>query len=159
SLLRAELHPLFRWRMEAAARGERVWGHVSRMGRERPDYIARILDEIRARGPLAASQLEDSAAQKKGGSWWGWTPPKLAAEGLVWTGQIAATHRLGSFERVYDVVERVLPRRVLDTPTPAPDDARRELLRRAARALGVATAGDLADYFRVRRPQAKALLA
>ena len=159
SLLRAELHPLFRWRMEAAARGERVWGHVSRMGRERPDYIARILDEIRARGPLAASQLEDAATHEKGGSWWGWTPPKVAAEWLFWTGRIAATHRLGSFERVYDVAERVLPRHVLDAPTPSPDDARKQLLRRAARALGVATAGDLADYFRIRRPQAKAPIA
>jgi uncharacterized protein YcaQ len=150
SLLPVEYHPLLRWRMEASKSGDRVWGHVRRMGRERPDYVARILDEIRARGPIAASQLEDAAAHTKKGSWWSWGAHKAAIEWLFWTGQVTASHRLSSFERVYDLNERVLPRAILDAPTPSPDDARTELLRRASRALGVATARDLADYFRIR---------
>jgi uncharacterized protein len=159
SLLRVELHPLLRWRMAAAARGERVWGHVSRMGRDKPAYITRILDEIRARGALAASQLEDAATHRKKGSWWSWGDHKIAIEWLFWTGQLASSHRLTSFERVYDLPERILPAAVVDAPTPAPADAQRALLQRAARALGVGTAGDLADYFRIKKPDARPRLA
>ncbi|HTJ47490.1 MAG TPA: crosslink repair DNA glycosylase YcaQ family protein [Kofleriaceae bacterium] len=158
SLLPVDYHPLLRWRMDAAKRGERVWGHIRRMGRDKPQYIARILDEIRARGPVAASQLEDAAKHGRAEKWWGWGDHKTAIEWLFWTGQVAASHRLSSFERVYDLAERVIPAHILAAPTPSPDDARTELLRRASRALGVATAGDLADYFRIQRPHARPLI-
>ena len=69
----------------------------------------------------------------------------------------AATHRRGSFERVYDLPERVLPRAVIDAPTPGEADAQRKLIARAARALGVATADDLRDYYRI--PAASASVA
>ena len=44
SLIRLDLQPLFRWRMERAARGEGIYGGRARFGRERPDFI----DEVRA---------------------------------------------------------------------------------------------------------------
>jgi uncharacterized protein YcaQ len=159
SLLSVELHPLLRWRMDAAARGQGVWAHVRRM-RERPAYVKRILDEIRDRGPLAASELADAAHHRRGkaGSWWSWGDHKRALEWLFWTGQVVASHRLASFERVYDLPSRVLPARILDAPTPSVRDAQRALLGRAARALGVATAADLADYFRIRRPMARPIV-
>jgi uncharacterized protein YcaQ len=50
---------------------------------------------------------------------------------------------------VYDLPERVMPRAVLDLPTPDEAAARRELIARAARSLGVATADDLRDYYRI----------
>ncbi len=66
-----------------------------------------------------------------------------------WAGLVASTRRWGSFERVYDLPERVLPLAVLARPTPDPVDARRELLTRSAEALGVPTANELRDYFRL----------
>ena len=65
---------------------------------------------------------------------WDWHAGKVALEWLFFTGEITATHRTTSFEKVYDLTERVLPRRRPERPTPDPADAIRELVRTAARA-------------------------
>ncbi len=63
------------------------------------------------------------------------------------------------FERVYDLTENVLPAAVLGLPTPRVEDAQRELLRIAARAHGIGSVCDLADYFRISPIAARPLLA
>jgi uncharacterized protein len=159
SLIPIDLQPDLRWRMKEAMSGDNVWGAVARLGRDQPDYVARVLAEFRDRGGLAASQLTDAEAKRIRGPWWSWGDHKRATEYLFWTGQLAVAHRLPSFERVYDLPERVLPPATLRAPTPDPADAHRALLRRAAGALGVATAADLADYFRIRKTPARARVA
>src|SRR6202042_205222 len=64
-----------------------------------------------------------------------------------------------NFERLYDTIDQVLPAAILETPTPSPEDAQRELVRIAARALGVATEPDIGDYFRLPRADSKARVA
>ncbi len=155
SLLPMELQPLMRWRMERAARGERVYGGLVRYGRERADYIEGIRKEILSRGPVAASDFDGQRGQ---GGWWGWSEAKHALEWLFWTGKVTTAERRPSFERVYDVPERVLPAAVMAQPTPSDADAIRELLRISAKALGVATAADLRDYFRLPPEDLKARL-
>jgi uncharacterized protein YcaQ len=90
---------------------------------------------------------------------WDWHEGKIALEWLFFTGAVTATHRTTSFEKVYDLTERVLPRQILEAPTPDPADAVRELVRTAARALGVATERDLRDYFRLRPAAARTAIA
>jgi uncharacterized protein YcaQ len=152
SLLPIEFYPLFHWRMEEAQQGKGIWSGIARFGRERPDFIATVLDQIREQGPLGVSGLEQSG--KRSGSWWGWSEGKRALEWLFWTGVITTVTRK-KFERVYDLAERAIPHQWFSAPTPAPDEAQRALLETAARALGVATASDLADYFRINITAAK----
>jgi uncharacterized protein YcaQ len=155
SHLPAELHPLLRWRMERAAAGIGVWGGLARLFRERPGYVEAVFAEVAERGPLQASQLSDPG--RKSGPWWGWNHGKQALEWLFWCGRLCAT-RGPNFERRYDLPERVLPATVLAAPTPPAHDAQKALLATAARALGVATERDLADYFRLNAVAARPLV-
>jgi uncharacterized protein YcaQ len=146
SLLPIDCHPLLRWRMARADRGEGVWGRLVPFATTRRSEAGALLTRIAADGPLAASDIAAAAARK---GMWNWSEAKHALEWLFWAGLVTATHRRGSFERVYDLPERVLPRSILEWPTPSVLDAQSELLARAARALGIATAGDLRDYYRI----------
>ncbi len=153
SLLPIDCHPLLRWRMARALRGKGVWRRLEPFAGEKRGDADALLARIRKEGPLAASDVAESKAAK---GMWVWSEAKHALEWLFWAGLVTATHRRGSFERVYDLPERVLPRAILDLPTPRGVDARRALLARSARALGVATADDLRDYYRIPAPDARA---
>lgn len=147
SLTPMTTQPLLRWRMEDARNGVGVWKGIARFLHERRDLADRALCEIETRGPLAASDLE--VGLKGAGGWWGWSESKRALEGLFWTGELTTATRRGTFERVYGITDKVLPKAIVATPTPPRDEAQRQLLMIAARALGVATARDLRDYFRM----------
>ncbi|WHU02834.1 MULTISPECIES: winged helix-turn-helix domain-containing protein [unclassified Sphingomonas] len=151
SLLPIDLHPHFRWRMARAERGEIGWRHLRLFAQERNHEAKAVLDRIAAEGPLAASDFENGSSKS---GWWEWSEAKLALEWLFWSGQITTATRRGSFERVYDLSERVIPRAVFDLPTPDAATAQRALIERSARALGVATATDLRDYFRLKPEEA-----
>ena len=155
SFVPMDLQPSMRWRMAQAA--DSGWNHVRRMAEERPGYVQAVLDEVGRRGPLSAGELSDGG--KATGPWWGWADGKIALEWLFWTGQVTSAGRRASFERVYDLPERVFPAPVLAAPTPAVEDGQRTLVRRAAAALGVATAAHLADYYRMRPSDVRARIA
>ena len=141
SLLPVDLHPLFRWRM----RDGDAWGGMVHVAREHPEYVSAVLQEVAERGPIAAGELSEPGPKREGWGW-GWSLGKRALEWLFWTGQLAAERR-PNFQRVYDLPERVIPPEILSAPTPSDHEAHRGLLRVAARALGVATIKDLAQYF------------
>jgi uncharacterized protein YcaQ len=157
SLAPVELYPLFRWRMRRAERGEGTWGRIARFAKEKRRYLREVLREIEARGPLAASQL--STAKKTATGWWEWSDAKHAVETLFWQGRLAVASRRGSFERLYDLPERVIPASVREAPPVKDADAHRELLAIAARALGIGTEDDLADYWRLARLECRPRLA
>jgi uncharacterized protein YcaQ len=152
SLLPLALHPLFRWRMDEASRGLRGWTRLKAFAHERRAEADAILARIRAEGPMAASDFEHGKSRS---GWWEWGDTKQALEFLFWAGRIATATRRGSFERVYDLTERVIPKAVLALPTPSPANAQRQLIEIAARAHGIGTAADLRDYFRLKPEEAK----
>ena len=156
SLIRVELQPHLRWRMERARAGQGIYGGLARFRAERPDFVDAALREVETRGPLAARDLAERG--RGAGSWWGWSDGKRALEWLFWAGLLTAATRRG-FERVYDLPERALPPAILAVPTPSPAEARRELVRVAARALGIATERDLRDYFRLDPVEARSAVS
>ena len=156
SLIPVELHPLFRWRMADVDR--EAWGSISRVVREKPELVAETLELVTEQGPIRARDTGAVRPPPRPGHMWNWHEGKVALEHLFFTGRIAAARRV-NFERLYDTIERVLPAEIRDQPTPSAADAQRELVRIAARALGVAAEPDLGDYFRLPRRTSKERVA
>jgi uncharacterized protein len=142
-LIPVEMQPLFRWRMQwrREGGGSPRW---RRFAAERRGYIDSVLAEIERRGPVTGGDFAPEGKREAG--WWNWSEGKTALEWLFNCGLISTRTRRG-FERVYDLTERVIPRPILDAPTPTPADARRELVRIAVNAMGVATVADVTSYF------------
>ncbi len=158
ALLPVELHPLMRWRMAYWERRLTSWARLAKVVKERPGYVEWVYDEVVQRGPVSAGEVAED--QKRGTEEWGWnwTDAKTALEYLFFVGRVTTAARR-NFERLYDLPERVLPERILALPTPDEHDAQRELLLLAARLHGIGTLGDLADYFRIKNPQARPRVA
>ena len=156
SLIPVELHPLFRWRMADVDR--EAWGSISRVAREQPELVAETLALVTEQGPIRARDTGAVRPPPVDGRMWNWHEGKVALEHLFFTGQVGAARRV-NFERLYDTIDRVLPAEILERPTLDAADAQRELVRIAARALGVATEPDIGDYFRLPRADSKARVA
>ena len=148
-----ELHPNLRWYMAQDHR----WGAVARIRRDHPQLIDDVLARVRDEGPIVAGDLQLRVGPKS--SWWDWDDGKIALEHLLQAGELTAVRRPSDFARVYDLTERVIPRRILELPTPAEHDARKNLLELAARHHGIGTIGDLADYHRQKPTHCRVHLA
>ena len=152
SFLPVERYPLMRHRME----GRRPWHRIRALIKEHPEYLEQVLAEVVEFGPITVSDLADPG--KRTGPWWGYGKGKIALEWLFAIGAVAIADRR-NFTRYYDVPERVLPAAVLESEAPGKEEARRQLLLLAAGATGVATAADLADYYRISMPDARPRIA
>ncbi|HZA31415.1 MAG TPA: crosslink repair DNA glycosylase YcaQ family protein, partial [Propionibacteriaceae bacterium] len=157
SLIDVTLQPQLRFRMQAGFRD--VWGGVERVARNNPTLVDLVRQEVAERGPISARELEYQEERTRDNWGWNWSSVKTVMEWLFYIGDITSARRNSQFERVYDLPERVLPRAVLQATTPTPEDSVRALVRRAARALGVASEFCLRDYFRTRPAMTRAAIA
>lgn len=148
SLLPIEDYPLFRWRMEDTP----LWRSIRQIEDDHPGYLDGILEEIRHRGPSATSDLEDPG--ERTGPWWGYGKGKQALEWHFTRGALTVADRR-NFARVYELAERWVPSEIHRASEVTKEDAHRRLLERGARAHGVGTAKDIADYYRLRVPEAR----
>jgi uncharacterized protein YcaQ len=153
SIIPVEHWQLMRHRNEA---DRRSWALATFMKNHRA-FARRVLEEVRARGPVAAEDIADPpGSPKPDRESWGWTRAKAALEAHVALGSIAVSGRRSDRARLYDLAERIVGEHhvhALDAET-----ARRELLLLSARNLGVATAGDLVDYYRLGPREVKRML-
>jgi Uncharacterized protein conserved in bacteria len=135
--------PLWKWRM---ARTREKYTRPGEWVPEHPDMMRFVLDELRANGPMAASDIEHEDNVRRG-PWWGLSDIKEALEFAFLFGDVVTAGRR-NFERVYALPEHVLSPELLNAEVPT-EDAQRELVRRALRSHGIGTAKDIADYYRL----------
>ena len=145
SLLPVEDEPLLRWQKRRAEQGE-TWSNLVELARRESGYVAEVLAQVEER-PLTAGELADP--RRRDGEWWG--SRSLGSIALDWLFRIGAVgiRRRGNFTKEFDLLERIVPAEVLAQPTPTAEEAQRELLVRSGAALGVGTATDLIDYYRL----------
>lgn len=110
-----------------------------------------LLERVRATGPVRAADFE--RAERAASGWWEWKPEKRWLEAWFASGELMVTRR-ERFQRVYDLAERVLAK--LDPPFDASllgrstAELRRHFILDSVRALGIAQARWIADYFRLK---------
>jgi uncharacterized protein len=117
-----------------------------------PEEIGRVMARVREGGEVRSAEFERTDG--RAGGWWEWKPEKRALEHLFAAGELMISRRDPNFHRVYDLRERVLERALPgweDAHAPPYEEVERDLALKAVRALGVAAARWVPDYFRLRK--------
>ncbi|TFW08950.1 winged helix-turn-helix domain-containing protein [Oxalobacteraceae bacterium OM1] len=124
--------------------GSMGWKYSVKWMTERRAEVEALVEHIRANGPVRSSDFKRTDG--KGGGWWEWKPEKRSLEVLFTAGRLMIARR-HNFHRIYDLAERILPG-WHDGMMPSMDATQRTLQRKAVRALGIAKASWIGDYFR-----------
>jgi uncharacterized protein YcaQ len=122
------------------------------------EEIEHVMGHINEKGPVRAAEF--ARTDGKAGGWWEWKPEKRALEHLFAAGELMISRR-ENFHRVYDLRERVLANALPDWEdalAPNEQEVRRALALKAVRALGVAPARWVPDYFRMPKKGVAGLL-
>ncbi len=151
ALMPVDLWPVMQHRMASYRAQRGKWAFVAAGTGLEEELLAAVRD----RGASTARQLDEGGPRTKEHWGWNWSETRKVLDFLYMAGDLAIAGRNSQFEVLYDLPERVLPPEVLALPTPSPEEADRELVRRAARSHGVGTARCLADYYRMSQQQAQ----
>lgn len=112
------------------------------------DGMHRLLAHVRQHGPVRSADFKRRRSAESG--WWDWKPEKNWLEAWFALGELMVARRDG-FQRVYDLAERVRARHPAGDAPASPSEARRQMLARSVRGLGIAKLSWVADYFRLPR--------
>ncbi len=151
SVMPAEAYPLWVWRMKEW----QPWKRAVSVMEEHPELRDDVLAQVRERGPISVKELEAPKARTR--PWWGYGPGKIVLEHLFATGELTAL-RGKNFSRKYDLPERAIPASHREGAYEKLA-AHKELLLRSVRHLGIGTAKDIADYYRLKIGKCRPLLA
>lgn len=149
-LLPIEDYPLFHSLMRERFVG---WDNIRDWGNNNAAILDQILTHIHQNGAVRSSDFESKESR---GKWWDWKVEKVALEHLYYRGDLMISRR-ESFQRVYDLRERVLPTWD-DTQAPEYSVAVKELTRKAIKALGVASSTWAANYFYLKKAETAAAI-
>ena len=158
SLLPVASEPLFRW-MKDRVRSGLTRRRLHAFAQREATYVQGVLDEVRERGTVTGGDLSDPRrVAAEGSSWGNQSHGSWALDWLFLIGEVGIRRR-GNFEKHFSPLSDIVGESVLAIPTPSPEDARRELTVQSVQALGVGTATDIADYFRLPIRDIRATLA
>jgi len=146
-LLPIELWPHCRRTMEGTAH----WRFHERAMLDHGDLVEPVLERIRAEGPLGSRDFEGAGG---GTDMWNWKPAKMVLEALWDQGVLVVAGRQ-SFQRRYDLAERVIPPAVRDAPVPGEDETLRTLALLAVRARGALTEPAIREHWRLKGGRAR----
>ncbi len=144
AIIRRDDWPLWHWKREALR--QRYVEKYAWVRENRP-MLDWLLDEVAAKGPLTAGEVEHDAVERRG-PWWDWSDVKIGLEYLFAWGDVVSAGRTG-FQRRYALPHQVGLAELHDIDMPR-ELAQRELVLRSVRALGVGTVTDIADYHRLK---------
>ncbi|HET9964314.1 MAG TPA: crosslink repair DNA glycosylase YcaQ family protein [Rubrobacter sp.] len=122
------------------------------------EEIEHVMERVSENGPVRVAEF--ARTDGKAGGWWEWKPEKRALEHLFAAGELMISRR-ENFHRVYDLRERVLAKALPDWEdalAPNEQEVRRALALKTVRALGVALARWVPDYFRTPKKGVSGLL-
>jgi len=152
------------WAHEACLLPIELWPHCRRTMEDKghwrfheqalqahADLVEPVLARIEAEGPLGSRDFEGAG---DGTEMWNWKPAKAVLEALWDRGVLAVAGRQ-SFQRRYDLAERVIPRAMLDAPTPDEDETLRTLALMAVRARGPLTEPAIREHWRLKGGRAR----
>ena len=145
SVIPMDFYPHWRYRFKRehkSGRAARTRASKNVMARAR-----HVLGRIKKEGALRARDFNDGKRARGSDGWWEWGPSKEALNYLWRTGKLAVSAR-ESFQKRYDLIERVIPPRYLDGMD-APDDAATVAWKCAGALdrLGFASAREIADFW------------
>jgi len=136
-----EDYPLYR-RLMLEKKGH--WGvRTERWFGENIKTVNHVFDYIKENGETRSSDFKRTDGDK--GAWWNWKAEKVALEVLFDRGDLMIARR-HNFHRIYNLRETVLPAWD-DSEVPLYETVQKELALKAIKALGVATAEWITDYF------------
>lgn len=157
----ASIVPIEHWPLvrQACASLDRRSRAFSQYMATRTAYAERVLDAVRARGPMSSDDAPDAGEPDPRDRWgWGLNVAKISLDLHYLQGRLAIVDRRADYSRVYDLVERVIPAEHYGRSVSG-EEAQRELILLAARSLGIGTVADIADYYRLPVRVAKRWLA
>jgi len=147
-LLPIELWPHMRRTMQ----GKGHWGIFDRALREHGELVEPILARIRDEGPLGSRAFEGQGPGVD--AMWDWKPAKAILEALWDRGDLVIIGRR-SFQRSYELAERVIPKQWLDAPVPTEEQTLRTLALLAVEARGALTEAAIREHWRLKGGKAR----
>jgi uncharacterized protein YcaQ len=141
SLLPIELWPFFRRVMDGGGH----WGTHDRALRDHADLVEPVLERIRAEGPLGSRDFDGAGM----GGMWNWKPAKMVLDAL-WDNGVLVISGRRSFQRLYDLAERVIPKRWLDAPVPGESETLQRFALLAVEAKGALTEAAIREHWRLK---------
>ena len=146
SILPIELWPHFRHVMDGGGR----WGIHDTALKVHADLVEPILERIRSEGPLASRDFEGAGR----GGMWNWKPAKMVLDAL-WDSGVLVIGARRSFQRSYDLAERVIPKQWLDAPVPTEAETLQTWALLAVGARGALTEAATREHWRLKGGRAR----